>query len=171
MAYVNRARDLPGGATTGMSIRLAKRESFDAKKAIQPPSATGGAPTMNTQQLPAMRGPATPTPADQYRMQTRRARPEQPILPFLLSSRRSIEDYNDMAPGFSEQLARDFVDEGVAADIMDANELAKRTAAFIMRSADPTSTSVDLPTTLYQNTNARRVLRFLEQLRARRRAG
>lgn len=176
MAYVSKARDLQGSSMTGATIRLAQRESFDARKAVQPPSATGGAPRVATQTttLPAPQAPTIPAPtqtaADAYRVRAREGSNGAPIIPFLLKSRRSIEEYNEQAPGFAERLAQEFVGAGVAVAGMDATELAQRTVAAINRYADPISTSTALPDLLYQNRNGRRIMRMLDQIRAQRAA-
>ena len=171
MAFVPKARDLEASSMTGATIRLAKRESFDSYKATQAPSATGGAPKTKAAkdaQLPSV-GP-TMTPADQYRQRTNNASLDTPILPFLLKSRTSIEEYNNLAPGFADQLANDFRARGVAVEGMDVGELAQRTVAFMQRAADPMAVSTDLPSRLRQNANAREVSRILQTIRARRAA-
>lgn len=166
MAYMPKARDLEQ-PLVGATIRLAKRESFDARKAMAAPSATGGAPTQSQQaSTPAL--PKGPTQADMYYRQRRSTPADLPVLPFLLKGRRSIEEYNDLNPGFAETMAQDFMQSGVTADTMDAMELAKRTVAAMHRWMEPTSTGVDLPTEMYRSANARRVAGILADIRRRR---
>ena len=171
MPFISKTRDLPGSPLTGATIRLAKREAFDRRTAVAPPSAVGGAPAQKAETIPAPPMPALPkTPADAYLAQRRIGRIETPILPFLLKGRRSIEEYNQLTPGFAEELAADFQMGGVSTEPMDAMELAQRTVAALHRWTEPTATSTDLPAELYQSRNAREVKRILDTIRARRAA-
>lgn len=171
MAFVPKARDFPGSPLVGASIRIAQRETFDRRKAMHPPSATGGAPTQNldkgTPTMPELK-PVPLTPADQYRENQRTFVPNQPILPFLLAGKRSVDEYAQLSPGFAEKMAQDFQDSGIATDHMDAMDLAKRTVAALNRWTDPRSSSTGLPDQLYASQNARRVAQILDTIRSRR---
>ena len=188
MAMVPKARDLEQ-PLTGATIRLAQRESFDARKAIGVPSATGGAPKQNFQ--PQIETPPLPPldlsrvsdtatdPAEQAFWRQREAPTRSPIIPFLLRTSRPLEDYDVANKDFIDHMASTFEQLAVTnpawKDRLEGakgpRELALSLVAQWQRAHEPDATSTDLPATIHRSRETQEVgniLDWIHQQRGRR---
>jgi hypothetical protein len=197
MAFIPKARDLQQNLT-GDTIRLAQRESFDTKTATRAPSATGGAPrqtsranepvlnnevkmpTIPTTQLgyPSIPTPRGQTPGEQEFWRVRRVEglANQAIIPNLLQSSRSIEDYtvanqefvNELTQALDEYAGQDPAWAERVGAVGGANEFARRMVAQVSRAFELESTGLALPDQINSTRNGREVRAILENIRARR---
>lgn len=197
MAFIPKARDLQQNLT-GDTIRLAQRESFDTKAATRAPSATGGAPrqtsranepvlnnevkmpTIPTTQLgyPSIPTPRGQTPGEQEFWRVRRVEglANQAIIPNLLQSSRSIEDYtvanqefvNELTQALDEYAGQDPAWAERVRSVGGSNEFARRMVAQVSRAFELESTGLALPDQINSTRNGREVRAILENIRARR---
>ncbi len=197
MAFIPKARDLQQNLT-GDTIRLAQRESFDTKTETRAPSATGGAPrqtsranepvlnnevkmpTIPTTQLgyPSIPTPRGQTPGEQEFWRVRRVEglANQAIIPHLLQSSRSIEDYtvanqefvNELTQALDEYAGQDPAWAERVRSVGGSNEFARRMVAQVSRAFELESTGLALPDQINSTRNGREVRAILENIRARR---
>jgi len=179
MAMVPKARDLEQ-SLTGATIRLAQREGFDRRSAVNVPSATGGAPDQNLQPLPmpdlTKQSERPANPAEQSFWQGREAPSRMPIIPFLMRTRRPVEDYDVTNKDFIDYMGTVFADLAGRSpawqnrvDIAgDARELALQLVAQWQRAHEPDVETTDLPAAIHRSRSTQEVADILDWIHAQR---
>ncbi len=194
MAFVPKARDLPQ-TLTGATIRLAQRESFDMRSATAVPSATGGAPPQirtgtipemtlgkvdfpTADTMPPLAAPLAKledraaTEAERQFWRGRDRRERQPIVPFLLRSRRPIEHYSTLNEGFvnevtnaiqaAAQVNPDWA--GRVETLGGPQQFALALVAAVQQAYELESEGIDLPTQIHSTRRARKLRGWLDDL-------